>query len=233
MPWSRLRLNRPAASAEPVEPPDTSACARPSATALAAWTIEASGVDRTANAGSAALAIDTGASTTSTPCGTAPISAWGPNRMTPMPRSAACAAPAATSRGPRSAPPASTATVIIGLPSGELVAGIGGDDFTSLVVPAHRADAMRKPGAVTLRTRVRGRGADLVLCPALRRAGVRLLLLRDGHRAECSCQSVRPPDRTGPLVEPNLRQLGPARVGRALVPVLGSLEVQVGAAHRT
>src|SRR5438067_1023334 len=43
MPRSRLRLNRAAASAEPVEPPDTSACARPSATARAAWTIEASG----------------------------------------------------------------------------------------------------------------------------------------------------------------------------------------------
>src|SRR5436305_3310950 len=202
MPRSRLRLNSPAASAEPVDPPDTSAWARPWATAWAAWTIDASGVERTANAGSAALAIETGASTTSTPAATGPISSRGPNRSTPIPPAAACAAPAATSRGPRSAPPASTATVIIGAPSAELVAGIGGDDFTSLVVPAHRADAMRKPGAVTLRTRVRGRGADLVLCPALRRAGVRLLLLRDGHRAECSCQSVRPTDRTGPLVEP-------------------------------
>ena len=40
---------------------------RPSATARAACTIEASGVERTARAGSAALAIETGASTTSTP----------------------------------------------------------------------------------------------------------------------------------------------------------------------
>ena len=65
MPRSRLRLNSPAASAEPVEPPETSAWARPSATALAAWTIEASGVERTAKAGSAALAIEIGASMSS------------------------------------------------------------------------------------------------------------------------------------------------------------------------
>ncbi len=43
-----------------MEPPETSAWARPSATALAACTIEASGVERTAKAGSAALAIETG-----------------------------------------------------------------------------------------------------------------------------------------------------------------------------
>src|SRR5262249_32692525 len=59
MPRSRRRLNSAAASAEPVEPPDTSASAWPAATARAAWTIDASGVVRTANAGSAALAIDT------------------------------------------------------------------------------------------------------------------------------------------------------------------------------
>ena len=50
-----------------VEPPETSAWARPSATARAAWTIEASGVFRTAKAGSGDLAIEIGASTTSTP----------------------------------------------------------------------------------------------------------------------------------------------------------------------
>ena len=48
MPRSRRRLKSAAASAEPVEPPETSAWARPSATALAACTIEASGVERTA-----------------------------------------------------------------------------------------------------------------------------------------------------------------------------------------
>ena len=62
-------LNRPAASAAPVPPAQTSACARPSATARAACTIEASGLARTALAGSALLAIETGASTISTPGG--------------------------------------------------------------------------------------------------------------------------------------------------------------------
>ena len=92
-------LNTPAAIAAPVEPPETSASASPAATALTARTIDASGVERTARAGSAALAIDTGASTTSTPLGTPPISAAGPNRRTRVPRSAAAAAPAATSAG--------------------------------------------------------------------------------------------------------------------------------------
>ncbi len=103
-------LNVPAASAAPVPPAHTSACARPSATARAAITIDASGVARAALAGSAAFAIDTGASTTSTPAGGSPSSAAGPNRSTRAPRAAASAAPAATSAGPRSAPLQSTAT---------------------------------------------------------------------------------------------------------------------------
>ena len=67
MPGARLMLKSPAASAAPVPPAHTSACARPSATARAACTIEASGVARAARAGSALLAIETGASITSTP----------------------------------------------------------------------------------------------------------------------------------------------------------------------
>ena len=82
-PRSRRRLNSAAASAGPVEPPDTNAWARPSATARVAWTIDASGVVRTAFAGSAFLAIETGASTTSTPAGTAPISLAGPEQQDP------------------------------------------------------------------------------------------------------------------------------------------------------
>src|SRR3712207_8041050 len=46
MPLARLTLKTPAASAAPVEPPLTSASARPSATASAAWTIDASFVAR-------------------------------------------------------------------------------------------------------------------------------------------------------------------------------------------
>ncbi len=111
-PFARFTLNRPAASAAPVPPAHTSACARPSPTAFAACTIDASGVARTALTGSALLATDTGASTNSTPSGTGPISRAGPNRSTRTPCSAARAAPAATSAGPRSAPFASTATTI-------------------------------------------------------------------------------------------------------------------------
>ncbi len=51
--------------------------------------MEASGVERTAYAGSAALAIEIGASITSTPSGIAPISPAGPNSSTPMPWDAA------------------------------------------------------------------------------------------------------------------------------------------------
>ncbi len=99
-----------------------------------------------------------------------------------MPPAAARCAPAATSRGPRSAPPASTATVII-------VAGIRstcsqrpGDNLAALVAAAHRAHAMWQPGAVALRAGVVARRADLVLRSTLRGPGVGLLLLGDGHR---------------------------------------------------
>ena len=117
IPAARRISNRPAASAAPVEPAETSASASPAATARAARTIEASFVERAARAGSAALAIDTGASTTVTWSGTSPISAAGPKRMTGTPASAA---PSATSRAPRSAPLASTATVA-GIPSAQWV----------------------------------------------------------------------------------------------------------------
>src|SRR4051812_15836227 len=113
MPRARRMLKSAAASAGPVEPPETNASASPSATARAARTIEDSGAARTATTGSAAFAIDTGASTISTPSGASPISSAGPNRRTRTPPAAASAAPAATSAGPRSAPLASTATVML------------------------------------------------------------------------------------------------------------------------
>ena len=46
---------------------------------------------------------------------------------------------------------------------------------------AHGAHAMRQSRTVARRARVVGRRRDLVLGATLRRAGVRLLLLRDGH----------------------------------------------------
>src|SRR3984957_3032255 len=155
MPRSRLMLNSPAASADPVEPPDTSAWASPLATALAARTIEASGVERTACAGSDALAIETGASITVTPGPTSPISAAGPYSSTSIaPAAAAVVAPAAPSAGPRSAPPASTATVTIG-PGGSVRLLLGpGDDLTAPVAAADRADPVRTARAMAVRALV-------------------------------------------------------------------------------
>src|SRR5947199_9144627 len=97
-----------------------------------------------------------------------------------MPFAAAAAAPAATSAGPRSAPPASTATVTIG----RGLAGLGGalvQHLAALVGAAHGTDPVRKPRAVALRAEVVTRGLDLVLGAALGGARVRLLLLRDCH----------------------------------------------------
>ena len=65
-PRARLKPNSEAASAAPVEPPLTSASASPEATAATARTIDASGLRRTARAGSGSLAIDSGASMTVT-----------------------------------------------------------------------------------------------------------------------------------------------------------------------
>ena len=112
-PCARLMLNRPAASAAPVEPPETSASASPSATARAAWTIEASGVERDrARRGRRPWRSRPGASTTSTPVGRRRRSRRRARRAGRARRcAAAIAAPAATSAGPRSAPLASTATV--------------------------------------------------------------------------------------------------------------------------
>ena len=115
MPEARLMLNSAAASAGPVEPPLTKASASPAATARVARTIDASGFARLARTGSGALAMETGASTTSIPSATSPNCSAGPKSTTRTPCWAASAAPAATSAGPRSAPLASTATVM-GMP---------------------------------------------------------------------------------------------------------------------
>src|SRR5919201_3667987 len=111
MPEARLMLKRPAASAGPVEPPLTNASASPLATARVARTIDASGLARLARTGSGAFAMETGASTTSTPSGTSPKASAGPKSTTRTPCEAAIAAPAATSAGPRAGPFAATATV--------------------------------------------------------------------------------------------------------------------------
>ena len=232
MPRSRRRLNRPAASAEPVEPPETSAWARPSATALAAWTIDASGVERTANAGSAALAIETGASITSTPAGTAPISAAGPNRSTPMP----CAAARRGARGDLAGTEIGPARIHGDRDHGAAVrAGLVGarcDHFAALVAAADRADPVGQPRAVALRAGVVRRRADLVLRATLGRARVRLLLLGDGHCGWEASRGTAVAPRRHPLSRTAARRACPAGIGLALVVVLGAGGVEVDAAHR-
>ena len=202
MPRARLMLNEPAASAAPVPPAHTSACALPSATALAACMIEASGFARAALAGSELLAIDAGASTTSTSAGSSPSSREGPNRITRAPRPAAIAAPAATSAGPRSAPLQSTATtgewgsstrrseeLPPGATSPLLVVVVvlvavrpGGHDLATGIGAADRAYPVRPAGAVALGAGVERGRTDLVLRAALGGAAVGLLFLGDCHR---------------------------------------------------
>ncbi len=180
-PRTRLKPNSAAARAAPVEPPLTSASASPSVTAATARTIDASGVRRTARAGSASLAIDTGASTTETCAGTGPISAAGPNRITRT--FSACAAPRATSAGPRSAPLTSTATVtgVLLVLVIVIVSVVHVHDLATAIEPAMRAHAVRAARPAALRAVVDRGSSDLVLRPALRGARVRLLLLRDCH----------------------------------------------------
>src|SRR5690242_20575969 len=123
---------------------------------------------------------------TSTPGCTRPISAAGPNRSTRVPRSAARAAPAATSAGPRSAPPASTATVTTAGTSVDVLVPLRDDYLAPLIAAAYGADPVRKARAVALRARVVGRRADLVLRATLRGPRVGLLLLGDGHVGQCN-----------------------------------------------
>ena len=64
-PLMRLTKSVAAASSAPVEPAETSASASPAPTAFAAWTIDASGFERTAGPASSPALIVSGASTTS------------------------------------------------------------------------------------------------------------------------------------------------------------------------
>src|SRR5205807_9875458 len=135
------------------------------------------------------------------------------------------AAPAATSRGPRSAPPASTATTTMISCSAGLIARLGGDHLASLVAAADRADSVRKPRAVALGARVVRHGAELVLRAPPGGPSMRLLLLGDGHRVG---------RLAGPsLLEPDLGQLGPARVSLAFVRVTRLRVVQIDPAYGT
>ncbi len=187
MPRARLMLNRPAASAAPVPPAHTSACARPSATARAACTIEASGCARAARAGSGLLAIDTGASMTSTPAGCSLDLRGGAEQQHARPplrrerraRRDLCRSEVGavgvdrddhrlTRRG-RAPPPR------VFDRCGDLAARVGA---------AHRAHPVRAARAVAARAHAQRGRRDLVLRAALGGAAVRLLLLGDGHGPE-------------------------------------------------
>src|SRR4051812_48886959 len=101
----RLMWRIAAASVAPVGPGDTSASARPSPTARAAWTIEASSLTRTALAGSSSLPMP---------------GIGGPKISTSSPESCA---PRATTSGPRSAPFASSAITLAGYSPGSAASG--------------------------------------------------------------------------------------------------------------
>ena len=77
--------------------------------------LSAAGVEVVDAPVSIAKAPDPARSVRSTPAGTSPSSAAGPNSSTRVPAAAASAAPRATSAGPLSAPFASTATVTLSL----------------------------------------------------------------------------------------------------------------------
>ena len=203
MPGARLMLNMPAASAAPVAPAHTSACARPCATARAACTIEASGVVRAAHRVLGLGDRHRRVHDLHARRRLAQLSA-GPNSRTRAPCAAAIAAPAATSAGPRSAPLQSTATTgacarlrgrmtgttrpLASLPASRDRARARDrarprrHDLAARVCAAHRAHPMRPARAVALRTRVQRGRADLVLSAPLGGAAVRLLFLGDGHR---------------------------------------------------
>ena len=157
-------------------PAETSASARPSPTARAAWTIEASGLERTALTGLlAGLDRLGGVHDLGVRAGASPSSAAGPNSSTGTPERRA---PSATAAGPRSAPFASTAI------TGLLVVGdvpLLHDDLTAGVGAAVGADAMREAWRVAARAVAQARGIDLVLGATLVGPRVGLSLLGNGH----------------------------------------------------
>src|SRR6202012_2422188 len=95
--------------------------------------------------------------------------------------------------GPRSAPPASTATVTTRPASADVLVPLRDDYLAALVAAAHGADAVRKARAVALRAGVVRRRADLVLRAALGGPRMGLLLLRYGHAGQCNRPAVGEP----------------------------------------
>ena len=128
----RLIETVPAASVGPVEPAETSASARPSPTAAAAWTMEASLRERTAATGSSPALIVSGASMISASSPAPSSSIRGPNSSVGTRERRT---PSATAAGPWSAPFASTAITAVP-PRRLLVAAAESDCCTTTSRPA-------------------------------------------------------------------------------------------------
>ena len=156
----RRSSNRQAASIAPVFPAETTASARPSATARQAATSDESGFARTASAGVSPISITPLVSTSSSPPASRPAA---PNRIGAIASDAASRAPATISSGPRSAPIASTAMRITGLRRGNAQRL----DLAPVVRLAVRADAVRQLRLMADRALVDARRLDPVLRPAL------------------------------------------------------------------
>src|SRR6185369_107642 len=85
-------------------------------------------------------------------------------------------------------------------------------DLAPGVEPAMRADPVRTARPVALRAAVHRGSGDLMLCPALRGARVRLLLLGDGHRR---CRRVADyPRRSGASPSASTAVASAAGIGR-------------------
>src|SRR3954471_23291269 len=159
----RLIETVPAASVGPVEPAETSASARPSPTAAAAWTIEASLRERTAATGSSPALIVSGASISSARSPALSSSSFGPKSRT---GSRDRRTPSATAPGPWSAPFASTA-ITAPRPSRLLVVGrrarLLHDHLAARVGAAVGADPVRHARRVAAWAIAQAGRGDLVL----------------------------------------------------------------------
>ncbi len=141
------------------------------------------GVRATARAGSGALAIETGASTTSTPSATFPISSAEPKSTGVTPCAAAIAAPRGDLGGTEVSP--------VGVDGdAHLARRRTSDRDRGCAARAQRCHCRRTrssgtrdaaPRGMAMRARVVRRRAQLVLRATLVRTAVRLLLLGDGH----------------------------------------------------
>src|SRR3954451_5884930 len=186
-PGRRRISSSPAASIAPVFPAETTASARPSATARQATTRELSGLPRTASAGFSSMPISSVASISSRPPVSRPA---GPTRTGVTWSERAARAPATISPGARSPPSASTATRTGRMELGSVEAERL--DGPAVVALARGAEPVRPLRLVAVRAQVHARDLDAVLCTALVATGLRCLSLGDCHSRAGILQANRP-----------------------------------------